>query len=57
VSSTINRVDGQPVFYLEQTGSDMAIAKVSTLEYLFKVLEIAGDTKLKVLQELIQGKI
>ena len=55
VSSTINRYDGQPIFYLEQSGSDLAIAKVSSIDYLHKVLEIADDAKLKVLQELIQG--
>jgi hypothetical protein len=55
VTSTINRHDGQPVFYLEQAGSDLAMAKVSTIDYFFKVLELAGDAKLKVLQDVIQG--
>jgi hypothetical protein len=55
VTSTINRHDGQPVFYLEQAGSDQAVAKVSTIDYFYKVLVLAGDAKLKVLQDLIQG--
>jgi hypothetical protein len=55
VTSTANRHDGQPLFYLEQAGSDLAVAKVSTIDYFFKVLELAGDAKLKVLQDVIQG--
>lgn len=55
MTSTINRHDGQPVFYLEQAGSDAAVAKVSSIDYFYKVVELAGDAKLKVLQDVIQG--
>ena len=55
MASTINRNDGQPVFYMEQVGSELATVKVSTLEYFYKILELAGDDKLKVLQEVIQA--
>lgn len=36
-------------------GSDPAIAKVSSIDYFSKVLELAGDGKLKILQDVIQG--
>lgn len=59
MTSTAQRSDGSPSFVLEQTQGDekLFIAKVSSIEYLNKVLSIVEDQKLKELQEIIQGKI
>ena len=49
------RPDGQPIFFLEQSSTEaIATAKVSTLDYFNKVLEVSGEQKLKEVQQLIQ---
>jgi hypothetical protein len=56
------RGDGSPLFQLEQSATSTAdnvifIAKVSSFEYLNKVLKIADEMKLRELQDILQGKL
>jgi hypothetical protein len=56
VTSIATRSDGQPLFHLEQIGaSETTTAKVSSIEYFGKILEIAEDSKLKEMQQVIQA--
>jgi hypothetical protein len=52
-------MDGQPLFHLETSTLDsaVALARVSSFDYLIKVLEIAEENRLKEIQEIIQGKL
>lgn len=55
-TSIATRSDGQPLFHLEQIGnSETTTAKVSSMEYFGKILEIAEDSKLKEIQQVIQA--
>ncbi|KAJ3098022.1 Armadillo repeat-containing protein 4 [Phlyctochytrium planicorne] len=61
VSSIATKSDGQPFFILEQVtaaGSDAGavfVAKVSSVEYLHRALQVAEDMKLRELQDILQA--
>ncbi|KAJ3411757.1 Armadillo repeat-containing protein 4 [Chytridiales sp. JEL 0842] len=60
VTSTALRSDGAPFFQLEQAGgssgdSTVFVAKVSSFEYLHKILTIADEMKLRELQDILQA--
>ncbi|KAJ3108705.1 Armadillo repeat-containing protein 4 [Phlyctochytrium bullatum] len=61
VTSVATKSDGQPFFSLEQVtpaGSDagaMFVARVSSVEYLHRVLHIAEEMKLRELQDILQA--
>ncbi|KAI8904118.1 armadillo-type protein [Gorgonomyces haynaldii] len=54
VNSVGNRPDGQPWFTAEQTPSGFQ-AKVWSFDYLNKFLQVAGESKLKELQSIVQA--
>eukprot|EP00842_Homolaphlyctis_polyrhiza_P003566 jgi/Hompol1/420/HPOL_004655-RA len=59
VVSAAQRSDGQPVFYMEQigaSGTESAVfsARVSSFDYLNRVLQVADEYKLRELQAIIE---
>ncbi|KAJ8327746.1 hypothetical protein O5D80_004081 [Batrachochytrium dendrobatidis] len=58
VASNIQRSDGQPMFSIEQSTSSNATvrtAKVSSVEYLHRALQVSIEHKLSELQQLVEA--
>eukprot|EP01137_Pigoraptor_chileana_P028290 Opistho-2@12027 len=55
VSSKEKRIDGKPLLHLEQMGDNLYVVKVSSFEFLSRVLTYAGTRRIKELQACIEA--